>query len=67
MTLIFLMKFVQQNVNVTLCPKQNNRNGFSIPVKLSNLHVTPTYEALSQAGGNGNREVMAQPAKEPTV
>lgn len=29
MALIFLMKFVQQNVNVTLCPKQNKQKWVS--------------------------------------
>lgn len=28
MALIFLMEFVQQSVNVTLCPKQNRKMGF---------------------------------------
>lgn len=29
MALIFLVKFVQQNVNVTLCPKQRTEVGFA--------------------------------------
>lgn len=37
MALIFLVKFVQQNVNVTLCPKQRTKVGFASRRNSTNL------------------------------
>lgn len=46
MALIFLVKFVQQNVNVTLCPKQRTEVGFASQRKSATVSGPATVSSL---------------------
>lgn len=46
MALIFLVKFVQQNVNVTLCPKQRTEVGFASQRNSADLSGPATVSGL---------------------